>query len=122
MDSRVNAVNLGKFTWKLTYPPAHLTLSIKPKPDVLTLSASCFAKSAGLLFSFLASSKHSEEANCPKAGFEVLARGKSSTSASGKIFFAAPAKAVSHSRRKSANGFVAVIGEFTRCRCVKSLR
>ena len=77
----------------------------KKKLDLLIALTKCSAKLMGFWLSFFASSKQSEEASCPNSEFGGLSKGKVSTLISGRDFFKACAKAVSHSLRNSARGF-----------------
>lgn len=63
------------------------------------------ARVLGFFWTFLASSKHSEEANWPKSGFAGFSSARSVIWISGRTFFSAEANVLSHSFRKVANGF-----------------
>lgn len=75
--SKVRAENLGKLTRKFMYPPpADDTFSVRWNFDLSVALASCSAKSIGFSPTFLASSKHKEEASCPKSGFGGFSRAR----------------------------------------------
>lgn len=66
------------------------------------------ARTSGFCCTFLASSKHNEEASCPKSGLAGFSRAKLVTCISGRTFFNEEANAFSHSLRKIAKGFSAI--------------
>ena len=83
----------------------------------------CAAKSPGFWLSFFASSKHSDEASWPNSGFGGLLSDRFSIFISGKIFFRAEARVVSHSFWNSAKGFLEVMLVFLAVlECGKPLR
>lgn len=75
--SRVRAENLGKLIEKFTYPPpAGDTFSVRWNFDLPVALASCSARSIGFCPTFLASSKHKEEASWPNSGFGGFSRAR----------------------------------------------
>src|SRR3989304_10547244 len=110
-DCNVKLENLAESTWKFTYPPAEDTFSTRENTRLLRALTRCSVKTVGFWLSFFASSKDSDEANCPNSGFGGLLKANASTLISGRVFFNAKAKPASHSLRNSAKGFPEIVND-----------